>query len=64
MLYVISSSKKIALKIKADEGTKNIKLLTSFVPSFAIPTKYTDVANVVLKILITNIFNQKIKSKL
>ena len=52
--------KNIALKIKAEEGTKNIKELTSFVPNFVIPIKYIDVAKVVLKILTTNIFNQKI----
>ena len=58
----IFSSKNIAPNIKAEVGTKNIKLVTSFAPSFVTPTKYIEVANVVLSIVIINKFNQNIKS--
>ncbi len=60
VVYVIFSPKNTALSPKAEQGTKKIKELTSLVPNFSIPIKYTEVATTVLKIVITNIFNQKI----
>lgn len=63
VLNVIFSPKKIALNIKALDGTRNIKELTSLVPNLFIPIKYIDVAKVVDNMDIMNMFNQNKKSK-